>query len=366
MRRTVPPTLMQRTSRMELMLGDISAGVQRLQNADWETALLHLDDAHAHPERAADELRHARGLLYRAWNTTSLAGQRALIAQQTSSVCALLGEPEDSHAWLLRSFPMALTAFEDSAAEVAGSLEGMRRVKAGVKTGKAIPAGTLTIHRGTGVERPWKTVSEEPLLAALHDLAQTKFDLFALRGACTLAGMPGPWSTYAAHQVDSRRSRYGKDSISLRPKAFATNFMVYGPPGSLSVPVELLTRIGQWTFAVDGIPGEQNRDAARGGNADAFPKLYVSGSAPELGGWSAERAIPLLAVDARTGSLVVHMPALDTGEEVRYKYFVVTRPGAEATWEPGSSRRLPPPVPDSLRGHPERRVSDTLRLQPVP
>jgi hypothetical protein len=343
--------LAERTSAIERLLGDVHSDVQALMDGPWQAAWLHIADAARHPNRARAELHLARHSLYLAWGSASSNAKRAQISQELSVVHALLGEWDDSRQWLFQSLSKASDALADGVAGVIESAAGLPRVTDRVKGDHPIfadvPADVLAIYFDLE-RRPTLCVRPEPLLTALDRLAETRVDLSALRSACAVAGMPASWREPESANVLGALWDATYPQVELR--VGSRHLMVRGSHRSLPMrPVQRLNEIGRWRFSVKLIPFE------------GPVRVFVSGSSPELGAWSEDRAVPLWPEPGRLPWIgTIHTLDSDRDEPVEYKYFCVLRPGASAVWEDGPARRLPPASLDRL-GAPQRVATDLWR-----
>ena len=342
-------TLLERTQNMELLLGGIRSDLQAVIDGPWRTALLHINDAAKHPDRARDELQIARNALYKAMGQATGSDTRTLIAQQLAVVYALLGEPADSRDWLSQSFQEADRAGEQAVATVIDSLPKLPVSKAPVK-GRTpetveVPTGTLAVFQGSEA-RPWFHVAHsdrklafrlhaEPLASALAGLAQTRLDFARLQVACGLAdpeirGAPTRWQV--AGLVTRGRAPYVWLRLTEGAHAWTVCSWKDGTPLRASV---LLSDLAEWSFSVFGAP------------VTPPGQLFVSGSSPELGSWEVDRALPL--TQHQNGRWGVSLSAVEgeRSEPIHYRYFMVPTPGAEPECEQREPRSLTfPPYGD--------------------
>jgi hypothetical protein len=347
--------LVERTRGIERLLGTIHSDIQTLLDAPWRAALLHIEDAARHPERAPFELQLARNALYLAWGSANKSAKRALIAQQLSAVYALLGEREDGLTWLYRSYAEACNDLGELVASLIASIPELPRVKSPVP-GRSSEDTLDILRTGDWELELVRRVRAEPLVTALGVLAQTRLDLYELRLLCALADVPEPW----IEDPSAAFVGYGGYRSFLWMASDTEKYWVRGP-GSAG-PVELLLRLTDLTLRCQDVP------------VTSPGKLFVTGASPQLGRWREDQSVPLQyeyesytgpfrgwadyekknrSVPGNTSSPDSQVPARcpwsytmylrrdAQPEPVEYRYFYVESPGAERVWEPGPARCLP-------------------------
>lgn len=291
-------TLLDRTRSIELLLGEIHSNIEVLLEGPWRTALLHIEDAATHPEKAAYTLELARQFLYQAYGLAPISARRAIIAQELSAVYALLGEHADSLHWLFRAYPDAEGGVGEALADVIASFSDLSPVKAHVKTEAGFPVkappGVLVVVRPAD-DKPMLCVQHEPLATALAALALSCRELAELRLYCATVGMPQHWKD-PPWRVEGGEEEEGFHVIELQQPG-GPPYMVFGPPliGWRPSPKQrlfqasiTLQELDIWSFRVTGVPVPSSDPPG-----DAGCGVFVSGPCPELGAWCEELAMPL-------------------------------------------------------------------------
>jgi hypothetical protein len=336
-------TLLDRTRSIELLLGEIHSNIEVLLEGPWRTALLHIEDATTHPEKAADTLELARQFLYQAYGLAPSSARRAIIAQELSAVYALLGEHADSLHWLFRAYPDAEAGVGEALADVIASFSGLSPVRAHVKTEAGFPVkappGVLVVLRPAD-DKPMLCVQHEPLATALAALALSCRELAELRLYCATVGMPQHWKD-PPWRVEGGEEEEGFQVMELQLPG-GPPYTVFGPPytvlSSKWRPFRASTTLQAfaiWSFRVTGVPVPSSDPPG-----DAGCGVFLSGPRPELGAWREELAIPLAPAESfwRADRQVLDFV---TGGSREYKYFYVAEPGGPAVWELGPNRTVP-------------------------
>jgi hypothetical protein len=349
-------TLLDRTQNMERLLGGIRFDLHTLMDGSWQAALLHLEDAVNHPDRAAQDLRLARNTLYQAWGQSTASRKRTLIAQQLGVVYALLGEQADSRAWLTRSVQQATQAAEEELAAVIVSLPTLPKSKATVKgSGPAavrLPEGTMAVYRQlpqtaerklAGVPMLAFLVKTEPLARALATVAQTRLDFARLQTACGLPdanarATPRSWTVEGEHVE-------GRPVIRVSLTRDDTLWTVCGANQNELPAAGLLASLAKWTFVVQEVP------------LDLPGQVFVTGARPQLGAGYEETAVPLIQTFAAS-TWYTKMTVVDKHpfDPVPYRYFRLTGPRGAPEWD-SRERVLAPAF--RLIGAPVRTTIDT-------
>jgi hypothetical protein len=92
--------LVRLNREMNGRLAGLQQGVDSLLDADWKTALLHIEDASRSPARRATDLENARLKLFDAWGKANTAYRRQAIAEHMAALFAMLGEAANVRYWL--------------------------------------------------------------------------------------------------------------------------------------------------------------------------------------------------------------------------------------------------------------------------
>lgn len=318
------------TKEIHLLATDVHTRVRAHQSGPGRAALLHIEDAERHPERAIGELELARRLLYEAWGGASDGSQRAFAAQQLSAVYAFLGNFEDSCRWLERALPDVDMAVKDALLDFAATVPNLpfksykdRDSKPTIQVGYRFPSGG-------GRQSP---VAEDRLAPALMRLVEAQYEALSFRKACLKLGVGGPWPTRGDVYIELG----GKFGLEIRSPEIHTAFKLSDVCIASQFKEEWRT-MRTLRFAVKDGPWESVHGQAS-----------IVGSVPELGGWDVDRAIALSDPAPRTLAGVHYLPEpgvreayvqiLQEGSGLAYVYVFVPNAGGPPKFEPGKTHQ---------------------------
>ena len=247
-------------------------------------------------------------------------GTRALIAQQLSVLYAMLGAPQDSRQWLFRSCPQSSFAMAQEGARVRAAVDRLPLKRAPTPL-HAVPNGKLRLYL-LGPKPGHFLVASEPLTTGLQALAHGTVDFYRLRRLGALAGMPEPWPTLHSLGSDDGWRMFKAPTthgVFLSSAEEESVWRVEGA-GALAAADILSRELYRFNLILEGVPEP----------APASARYLLSGSTPELGEWSPERAIPLRHRNDQWGNrwkAEIHLCADRTGDPARYRYLYAPRPG---------------------------------------
>ncbi|WP_104046093.1 CBM20 domain-containing protein [Arthrobacter sp. ZGTC412] len=309
------------------LAGDINMRVKALQGGPSRAALLHMEYASRHPERAYEELQAARGLLFQAWGIASDASQRAFAAQQLSGVYALLGDSYDSRQWLEKCLPDTDLAVEDAICDLLTAL----RV---VLNRSPSRASSEDYTRVTTMETGARYVPVRDLHPALSKVVDARHEAMLLRRLSMTVGIGAPWPSLSRTRIQN-----DGDSEILVQTPTAWVKVEIGAALRDSPTVATMRRMETMTFRVKDGPW----------NAQAG-QVFLFGPSPQLGAWEPAQAVPMeglqgLMFGCDGEFMMTSLQLLKEGDSIEYCYYFVPHDGGPAATD--LIRRKPFPTGQS-------------------